>query len=209
MRVGSNAFYDPFIENSYKITNLHDYKHHAKLAKILFFNVHFSFHWYRGFKNILLQKSICQGGSTSDPHDFTLSLCARLCWDCYCTVLPHNKMKKTREANERSSEELRKGLFSCLPVGGHSIITWISFLPFLTAYLPWRGQSLTRTWTKTGTYINLLTTYQAHSVNVIFEWPWLLLLVNCGVSRTINHWFWTFWSSSKSSSFQAFPLKVS
>ena len=35
----------------------------------------------------------------------------------HSTVLPHNKMKKTREANERSSEELRKGLFSCLPVG--------------------------------------------------------------------------------------------
>ena len=54
----------------------------------------------------------------------------------------------------------------------------------------------------------LLTTYPPQSVNVIFEWPWILLIVNCGVSRTINHWVWTFWSSSKSSSFQAFPLEI-
>ena len=114
-------------------------------------------------------------------------------------------MKKTREANERSSEELRKGLFSCLPVRGHSIFTWILLLPFLTAYLPWRGQFLTRKWTKIGAYwppthVNLSTSF--------LNDHWLLLLVNCGVSRTINHWFWTFWSSSESLSFQAFPLEI-
>ena len=36
----------------------------------------------------------------------------------HSTVLPHNKMKKTREANERSSEELRKGLFSFACLSG-------------------------------------------------------------------------------------------
>ena len=71
----------------------------------------------------------------------------------------------------------------------------------MTTYLPRRGQSLTRTWTKIGVYwppthLNLSTSF--------LNDPWLLLLVNCGVSRTINLWFWTFWSSSKSSSFQAF-----
>ena len=119
-----------------------------------------------GSKHIFLQKSICQGGSTSDPHDFTLGLCARLCWDCYCSQ--HSSSTQQNEEDQRSKRtQLRRAkerpLFFCLPVGGHSMITWILVLPFLTAYLPRRGQSLTRTWTKIG------TTYPPQSVNVIFE----------------------------------------
>lgn len=82
----------------------------------------------------------------------------------HSTVLPHNKMKKTREVNEGSSEELRKGLFSCLPVRGHSIITWILVFPFLTS-----------TWTIFNQKVDknryLLTTYPPQSAHVIFEWP--------------------------------------
>ena len=141
------------------------------MAKILFFKVHFSASLIHLIDIEVLSIFFCKNQFVREvplPNLMTLLSVSALVSvgtaTAHSTVPPHNKMKKTREANERSSEELRKGLFSCLPVGGHSIFTWILFLPFLTAYLPRRGQSLIRTWTKIGVYwppthLNLSTSF--------------------------------------------------
>ena len=116
----------------------------------------------------------------------------------HSTVLPHNKMKKTREAR---AKERPLFLLACRG----------SFNNYVDIIFTFFDRLPTSTWTIFNQNVDknrcLLTTYPPQSVNVIFEWPWILLIVNCGVSRTINHWVWTFWSSSKSSSFQAFPLE--
>ena len=125
---------------------------------------------YRGFKHMFLQKSICQGGSTSDPHDFTLGLCARLCWDCYCSQ--HSSSTQQNEEDQRSKRtQLRRAkerpLFLLACRG--------SFNNYVDIIFTFFDRLPTSTWTIFNQNVDknrcLLTTYPSQSVHVIFEWP--------------------------------------
>jgi hypothetical protein len=51
--------------------------------------------------------NLSQGGSTSDPHDFTLGLSARLCWDYYYSQ--HSSSTQQNEEDQRSKRrQLRR-----------------------------------------------------------------------------------------------------